>query len=1044
MKSTLLLTKFFPFAHPGPSIARFSALYRKLGNFPLIYYCSILAMGLILSGTPLRAQDELLGLTSVGGSQGAGTAFGIKSNGSGFNVQKTFVESGYYPYGNLIKGSDGNYYGMTYQGGHKNYGSIFKMTPGGSVTILVSLDYYITGGNPRGSLLQGADGNFYGMTYQGGASGYGTIFKVTPAGTFTLLRNFNGELDGRNPEGSLVQSTDGNLYGLTRYGGSKKYGTIFKISPSGTFTVLKSFDYTTSGGYPRGSLVRATDGNFYGMTYQGGTSSYGTIFRITPAGVFTVRRNLDYSLTGGYPQGSLIQATNGSLYGMTYQGGSNGYGTIFRLTLAGAFSVIRNLSSALDGSYPLGDLIQGSDNNLYGLTSNGGSFNSGTIFKITTGGAYTVLHHLDNINDGRSPQGSLVQGTGNNFYGMTLEGGPGKLGTVFRVSSAGAFSVLTSFPEAGKGQTPQGSLIQARNGSFYGFTSSGGVYNQGTVFKLCDGVYSTVYSFNAAVSGSNPQGDLVQGADNNFYGMTQDGGTASYGTIFKLTPGGTLTVLRHLVNATDGGRPKGNLIQHNNNFFGMTTIGGANNNGTIFRISPSGAFQILKNLDNATTGSNPQGSLVLGQDGNFYGMTSRGGSNNYGTVFKITPAGTLTVLRNLDSTNDGRYPEGSLIQATDGNFYGLTNSGGLFGYGTLFKITTGGVYTVLHHFDFYNDGGRAVGSLVQGSGNNLYGLTPDGGYFDAGTIFKITTTGTFSILRQLEQTTDGGLPTGELIVRKANPIANAQTVTTTEETAKAITLVGSASGTPLIYSIVTPPQNGTLSGGTGANRTYTPKANFSGQDSFTFKVIWGCQESAIKTVSITVTNLNDAPVLAAIGDKNAAVGSKLSFTATATDADAGQTKTFSLIGAPAGASINASSGTFTWTPTAEGSYFFKIKVTDNGTPQLSDEEIITVTVSASLVRLASQQAKSPEPEKVNTVELYPNPAVQTITVNLPEPVSTLSTIISNAAGSSVLVNKHQLVTPQQVQVNVEQLPAGLYLFKVDLNHKLETLKFIKQ
>jgi uncharacterized repeat protein (TIGR03803 family) len=205
---------------------------------------------------------------------------------------------------------------MTASGGANNYGSIFKMTPSGGVSILFSLSNS-TGGNPQGSLIQGKDGNFYGMTSSYGVSGYGTIFKVTPTGSFTILRNFNNTIDGRNPQGSLVQGTDSNFYGLTESGGANGDGTVFKITPSGTFTVLHQLNSPVDGGSPQGDLVQGNDGNFYGLTYSGGTNNYGTIFRITPGGTFTVRKHLNYNLDGGHSYGSLVKGSNGNFYGMT-------------------------------------------------------------------------------------------------------------------------------------------------------------------------------------------------------------------------------------------------------------------------------------------------------------------------------------------------------------------------------------------------------------------------------------------------------------------------------------------------------------------------------------------------------------------------------------------------------------------------------------------------------------------------------------------------------------------------------------------------------
>ncbi|QMU31362.1 choice-of-anchor tandem repeat GloVer-containing protein [Adhaeribacter radiodurans] len=1044
MKPVLLIFPAAKITHSQKvnSHLKVSSTLSQNSNLAYFFICLVFTF-FLLSTTLLFAQDELVGLTSSGGQEGAGTAFSIRSNGTNFKVQKNFAKSGYSPYGSLIKGPDGNFYGMTYQGGANNQGTIFKIAPSGTITTIINFISSVTGSNPQGSLTLGSDGNFYGMATYGGGTGYGTIFKITPTGNFTLLRNLNNAIDGRYPQGNLVQGSDGGFYGLTYQGGTNNYGTIFKITPSGTFTVLKQLDNTTTGRYPQGSLIRATDGNFYGMTYQGGENNYGTIFRITPSGIFTVRRHLDYSLSGANPRGSLIQGTNGVLYGMTYTGGANNYGTIFRMTLSGTFTVLRHLAYSSDGGNAQGSLTQGSDGNFYGLTSVGGTNSSGTVFKITPAGLYTVLHNLDNINDGRNPLGSLVQGSSGIFYGMTSSGGPGGYGTIFRTTAAGVFSVLVHFPESDNGHTPLGSLIQARNGNFYGITSVGGTYGYGTVFRFCDGASSTLHSFNSSTSGSNPQGSLVQGADNNFYGLTQNGGTSGYGTIFKITASGTLTVLRSLAYATDGGNPTGDLIQSGGNFYGMTYRGGTNSYGTIFRISPSGTFTVLKHLESATTGRNPSGSLVKGTDGNFYGTMSEGGANSYGTIFKMTPSGTFTVLRHLDSSNDGRYPYGNLIQGSNGNLYGLTNRGGLFGEGTIFKISIGGTFSVLHHLDYYNDGGRPQGSLVQGSDNSFYGVTPEGGFFSGGTIFKITASGTFSVLRQLDPVTDGSKPMGELVIRKANPVANAQSITTTEETGKAITLTGSASGTSLVYTIVTPPANGTLSG-SGATRTYKPKANFSGKDSFKFKVVWGCQESVVKTVSITVTNVNDAPVLATIGDKNATTGSPLKFTATATDPDAGQSKIFSLIGAPAGATINANSGAFAWTPATDGSYLFKVRVADNGTPPLFDEEVITVTVSAGIVQFNRSVPTTSNSEITKLIRLYPNPVTDRFTVNLPEPVTQISTSIVNTAGAEVMLNGHQQTSPDQIQVNVGQLKAGMYLFHLQLDQKRQVLKFIKR
>jgi uncharacterized repeat protein (TIGR03803 family) len=185
--------------------------------------------------------------------------------------------------------------------------------------------------------LQGSDGNFYGMTSSSGPTGQGTVFKITSGGTFTLLHSFsNATTDGGNPNGSLVQGSDGNFYGLTQFGGANNHGTVFKITASGTFTLLHSFSSaTTDGETPNGNLVQASDGNFYGMTQQGGANSDGTVFKITASGTFTLLHSFSTSTTdGNSPFSSLMQGSDGNLYGMTQQGGASSTGTIFKETIS--------------------------------------------------------------------------------------------------------------------------------------------------------------------------------------------------------------------------------------------------------------------------------------------------------------------------------------------------------------------------------------------------------------------------------------------------------------------------------------------------------------------------------------------------------------------------------------------------------------------------------------------------------------------------------------------------------------------------------------
>ncbi|PSR51947.1 hypothetical protein AHMF7605_28985 [Adhaeribacter arboris] len=1059
---------------------------------------------ILIAAATTHAQEVLVGLTSAGGKHQGGTAFSMKSDGTGFTLHREFARSGSKPRGNLIKAADGNFYGMTSSGGF-GYGTVFKMTAAGNLTVLHSFNGTSEGSTPYGSLLQAPDKNFYGMTHEGGTLGWGTIFKITPSGTYTVLHHLDYKADGAYPFGSLIMGEDNNFYGLASEGGTKGGGTIFRITPTGTYSVLRHLYYDTDGAVPYGSLVLADDGNFYGMTFKGGAFYYGTIFRISPTGTFAVRRHLNFNTDGGYPaQNNLTIGTDGNFYGMTRQGGTSVYGTIFKMTPGGTFTVLKNFDNGKDGGSPRGSLTQHLDGNFYGITSFGGNSSYGTIFRMTPDGTFTVLKNLD-VNTGGDSGSSLVfNRPDGNFYGTTLEGGAGGLGTIFKITPAGTFSLLVQFPESGQGIQPFGSVIQAQDGNFYGMTRQGGVKDYGTVFKFCTNTLTTIQSFDAATTGSNPQGNLVQGPDGNFYGTTNNGGTYGFGTIFKISPSGTLTVLWNLDETNDGAHPNGSLVWGaDGNLYGTALFGGTNGYGTIFKITPSGKiFTVLRHLDYVTTGGSAFGSLVRGKDNNFYGMTYQGGSQKYGTIFKMTPTGTLTVLKNLDKTN-GAYPyKNSLIQGRDGNFYGMTQEGGASGYGVIFKIApSGNPYVVLHDFDNATDGSYPSGDLVQGSNGTLYGITNRGGNNRGGTIFKISTEGAFTVLRHLNLTTDGSESLGSLVIQKANPVANAQRVATAINTPKAITLTATGGGTPLDFKIAGQPQHGTVTG-SNAKRVYTPNPGFTGTDSFNFRVIWGCQSSTTKTITITVGQASTVR----INTGGSAVATSLgSFSADTYFS--GETSISTTASAIANTSNDAlyqdnrratnNGGSFQYSiPVKNGAYTVKLhfaeifhtaggkrkfNVTAEGASWLSNYDIFalaggarkalvaTKTVSVSdgilnvsfvsivdkacvaaleVIPVAGAERQEMEGELAKAGELvtrlYPNPVKTTLTVLLIAPTDKLQTAVVDATGRKVLWNAQEQIDKDKLQINVASLSAGLYWLQLETDQGRQTFKFIKQ
>jgi uncharacterized repeat protein (TIGR03803 family) len=334
------------------------------------------------------------------------------------------------------------------------------VVPAQTLTTLHSFNWTTDGANPYAGLVQGTDGDLYGTTQQGVDTGYctpggcGTVFKITPDGTFTMLDVFN-LWNGANPFPALIQAIDGNLYGTTYTGGAWQArfwsGTVFKIAPDGTLTTIFIFCHNRGcpeGAYPYGGLVQAIDGNLYGTTSAFGANTTGTVYKLTPSGTLTTFYNFTSRPDGRTPYAGLIQGTDGNFYGTTEWGGAYGdYGTVFKLTADGTLTTLHSFNN-VDGDVPYAGLIQGADGNLFGTTVAGGAYGQGTVFKITPSGTLTVLHSFcsqSGCPDGSGPDGALVLGTDRNFYGTTSGGGVNGQGTVFEISPGGTLTTLHSF-----------------------------------------------------------------------------------------------------------------------------------------------------------------------------------------------------------------------------------------------------------------------------------------------------------------------------------------------------------------------------------------------------------------------------------------------------------------------------------------------------------------------------------------------------------------------------------------------------------------------
>ena len=312
----------------------------------------------------------------------------------------------------LAQGLDGNFYGTLPYGGISQFGEIFKLTPSGQFSVLFAFNGS-NGSYPDSGLVLGTDGNFYGTTFDGGTFGAGTIFRVTSDGVLTTLYNFTGDpaQDGANPYCFPAEGPDGNFYGTT------DSGTAYVISEDGKFRLLTS----SLPGHAIGPLILAQDGNFYGVTLNGGTNDQGAFYRMTPLGSVTTLYSFVESFTGGNPYGPLVEGFDGSFYGTASIGGSYGEGTIFRLSARGAATPLYSFQLAT-GDFPLAGLVLGNDGNLYGATISGGTDFVGVLFQLSTSKDYTILYSMDGTH-GADPAATLIQSTNGKFYGLTNPGG---------------------------------------------------------------------------------------------------------------------------------------------------------------------------------------------------------------------------------------------------------------------------------------------------------------------------------------------------------------------------------------------------------------------------------------------------------------------------------------------------------------------------------------------------------------------------------------------------------------------------------------------
>jgi len=354
------------------------------------------------------------------------------------------------------------------------------------------------------------------------------------AQTFRVIYAFTGGADGGAPQGNLVQDKMGNFYGTTYGGGAHQKGVIFKISPTGTESVLYSFDGTTDAGNPLAGLVIDPAGTLYGTAEGGEGAQLGTVFKLTQQGQFTVLHTFA-GTDGESPYGGLLLDSHGDLYGTTEGGGTNQNGTVYKIDAAGNFTTIYNFGVAPDGDEPYAGLIMDSAGNLYGTTRHGGTTASGTIYEIESNGSERVLASFPG-GTGNNPMAPLVMDSAGNLYGTVINGGDDDCGAVFKLDTTHKLTRLYEFGGGLKGQAPFAGLVIDPSGTVYGTTFWGGAYRYGEVYKVTSaGVASFLYSFTGIKDGTYPYAAVIRDSVGNLYGTTTAGGPGGAGTVFKLT-----------------------------------------------------------------------------------------------------------------------------------------------------------------------------------------------------------------------------------------------------------------------------------------------------------------------------------------------------------------------------------------------------------------------------------------------------------------------------------------------------------------------------
>ncbi|MEP1097758.1 MAG: choice-of-anchor tandem repeat GloVer-containing protein [Cyclobacteriaceae bacterium] len=858
----------------------------------------------------IHAQEKLWGVTPNGGNQSRGVIFSTDPDGSNYQVKHELVKySGSTPTNSkLALDGEGKLIGVAGT-------TIFQFDP--ATGDYIGKEPFGTSGtdprNPRGGATI-SSGIIYGVTGNGGTNFEGVIYRYN-----FDFNNFETEYDFTLSTGEFATGTmlavGPTFYGVTTQGGDNDEGVLYSYNRTNeVFTKLVDFNSMTNGKNPIGDIILEGD-KLFGVT----TSDGGTVFTydLSTNTFATVLDNLIAPTTGTKPGGGLLKASDGLLYGVMENGGSQSGGLIYSIDPS---TNVQTIIYELDrfpgtfGYYPHGTLLEGSGGKLYGMAQ-GGTNGFGVVYSydlVTDTYAVEIDFNQDNGYVIGTDGNSLIEAPNGLIYGMTRNGGPKNEGVLFSLNPAtDEFKVEFDFGRD-EGSDPVGDLIKASNGKLYGLAQNGGQEGEGTIFEynIASDQFTSVHEFGIGSDGKFPYGSLTEGSDGVLYGTTFEYSSTGQGTVFSYNPE-TEEYLRRAVMGqftvnTDLVNPISKLVEYSPGvFYGLTFTG-----ASIFSYNSVTDVLINEKTLISSEGQNPTGNLLLASNNKFYGLARGGGANNDGTLFSFDPStDVFELLHDFDDTMDGRLPQASLIEASDGKLYGtasITSSDG----GMIFSYDIGSdVFAVEHSHGDDASGSTFKGTLVQVPSGNLVGMSEQGGVNGNGTIFEFDiVTKAYSVVNEFNNF-DGRFPEmTQLLLVLPNAIPTDITLSNNsldenEVTGTAVGLLSTTDGDPGIYTY-------TLTAGTGDvdNASFAIVGDelqsaaifdFEVKDSYAIRINTndGNGGDFEKQFTITVDNAFETPTDLALSataiNENSSINATIG-TLSTTDEDAGETYTYSF------------------------------------------------------------------------------------------------------------------------------------------------------